>query len=126
MLEDRGFQEFTQAYTKLLVAVWTDEKVADQLKSDPHSVTADAGLVIPSDVKITVVEAAGEPSEEPQAAMEAYYAEFQKGIADKIVKLAVPPAPEIDAQDLNSEDLVDVAGGLACCCCCPPCCCCWG
>ena len=123
MSEDRRFQEFTQAYAKLLVAVWTDEKVADQLKSDPHSVTADAGLVIPSDVKITVVEAAGEPSEEPQAAMEAYYAEFQKGIADKAVTLTVPQAPELGLRDLTSEELAGVDGGISICC--APCCCCW-
>lgn len=125
MSENKGFQEFMQAYTKLLVAVWTDQAVADRLRSNPHGVAADAGLVIPSDVKITVVEAAGEPAEEPQAAMEAYYNDFQKGLADKAVTLAVPPAPQLDAQNLNAEDLVDVAGGLSCCCCCPPCCCCW-
>ena len=125
MSENQGFQDFTAAYTKLLVAVWTDEKVADRLKSDPHAVAADAGLVIPADVAITVSEVSGESSGEPQAAMEAYYGDFQKGLADKAVTLAVPQAPALDAQDLTSDDLAEVAGGIACCCC-APCCCCWG
>ena len=122
MSENQGFQHFTAAYAKLLVAVWTDEKVADRLKSDPHAVAADAGLVIPADVAITVSEVAGESSGEPQAAMEAYYGDFQKGLADKAVTLAVPQAPALDAQDLTSDDLAEVAGGMACCC--LPCCCC--
>ncbi len=122
MSENQGFQDFTAAYAKLLVAVWTDEKVADRLKSDPHAVAADAGLVIPADVAITVSEVAGESSGEPQAAMEAYYGDFQKGLADKAVTLAVPQAPALDAQDLTSDDLAEVAGGMACCC--LPCCCC--
>ncbi|MDO5082855.1 MAG: hypothetical protein Q4D89_05580 [Arachnia propionica] len=126
MSDNKDFQEFMQAYTKLLVAVWTDQGVADRLKSDPHGVAADAGLAIPADVKITLAEAAGEPSADPQAAMESYYKEFQKGLSVKSVTLAVPPAPQLDATDLNADDLVDVAGGVACCCCCPPCCCCWG
>ncbi len=122
MSENQGFQDFTAAYAKLLVAVWTDEKVADRLKSDPHAVAADAGLVIPADVAITVSEVVGESSGEPQAAMEAYYGDFQKGLADKAVTLAVPQAPALDAQDLTSDDLAEVAGGMACCC--LPCCCC--
>ena len=112
MSENQGFQDFTAAYAKLLVAVWTDEKVADRLKSDPHAVAADAGLVIPADVAITVSEVAGESSGEPQAAMEAYYGDFQKGLADKAVTLAVPQAPALDAQDLTSDDLAEVAGGM--------------
>ena len=109
-------------YAKLLVAVWTDARVADLLKSDPHAVAADAGLVIPADVAITVSEGSAEPPADPQAAMEAYYGDFQKGLADKAVTLAVPQAPALDAQDLTSDDLAEVAGGMACCC--LPCCCC--
>ena len=125
MSENQGMQEFAAAYTKLLVAVWKDAKLADLLRSDPRAVAADAGLVIPADVAITVSEVAGESSGEPQAAMEAYYGDFQKGLADKAVTLAVPQAPALDAQDLTSDDLAEVAGGFACCCC-APCCCCWG
>ena len=120
MSENQGFQDFTAAYTKLLVAVWTDEKVADRLKSDPHAVAADAGLVIPADVAITVSEVAGESSGEPQAAMEAYYGDFQKGLADKAVTLAVPEVSMLKVQDLTSEELAGVAGGLCirlCCSC---------
>ena len=122
MSENQGMQEFAAAYTKLLVAVWKDAKLADLLRSDPRAVAADAGLVIPADVAITVSEVAGESSGEPQAAMEAYYGDFQKGLADKAVTLAVPQAPALDAQDLTSDDLAEVAGGMACCC--LPCCCC--
>ena len=120
MSENQGFQDFTAAYTKLLVAVWTDEKVADRLKSDPHAVAADAGLVIPADVAITVSEVAGESSGEPQAAMEAYYGDFQKGLADKMVTLAIPEVSMLKVQDLTSEELAGVAGGLCirlCCSC---------
>ena len=124
MLENQGFQDFVAAYTKLLVAVWTDEKLADQLRSDPHTVAADAGLMIPADVKVTVSETTGEVSDDPQAELEAYYDDFQKGLADKAVTLIIPPAPPLNVQDLTSDDLAGVAGGAVVCCCCCPCCCC--
>ena len=124
MLENQGFQEYAAAYTKLLVAVWTDEKLADQLRSDPHTVAADAGLMIPADVKVTVSETTDEASDDPQAEMEAYYDVFQKGLRDKAVILGIPQAPKIDARDLNSSDLSEIAGGVSPCCCCVPCCCC--
>ncbi|RRD50708.1 hypothetical protein [Arachnia propionica] len=123
MSEDRGFQEFTEAYAKLLVSVWTDEKVRERLKSDPHSVAGDAGLVIPADVRIRVVEAASESVEDPQEALKAYYGDFQKGLAAKGVTLAVPPAPELGTQELTPEELSAAAGGVSICC--APCCCCW-
>lgn len=124
MSENQGFQDFTAVYAKLLVAVWTDARVADLLKSDPHAVAADAGLVIPADVVITISEGSAESPADPQAAMEAYYDEFQKGLADKAVTLVIPQAPALDAQDLTSDDLAEVAGGISLCCCCAPCCCC--
>ena len=124
MLENQGFQDFVAAYTKLLVAVWTDEKLADQLRSDPHTVAADAGLMIPADVKVTVSETTGEVSDDPQAELEAYYDDFQKGLADKAVTLIIPPAPPLNVQDLTSDALAGVAGGAVVCCCCCPCCCC--
>ena len=124
MLENQGFQDFVAAYTKLLVAVWTDEKLADQLRSDPHTVAADAGLMIPADVEVTVSETTGEVSDDPQAELEAYYDDFQKGLADKAVTLIIPPAPPLNVQDLTSDDLAGVAGGAVVCCCCCPCCCC--
>ena len=115
MSKKQGLEEFTDAYTKLLVAVWTDEKVADRLKSDPHSVAADAGLVIPQDVEITVTQPTGEPAEDPKAALKAYYDEFQQGLADKAVVLAVQAAPKLDTQNLNSDELASVAGGRVYC-----------
>lgn len=124
MLENQGFQEYAAAYTKLLVAVWTDEKLADRLRSDPHTVAADAGLMIPADVKVTVSETTGEVADDPQAELEAYYDDFQKGLADKAVTLIIPPAPPLNVQDLTSDDLAGVAGGAVVCCCCCPCCCC--
>ena len=124
MLENQGFQDFVAAYTKLLVAVWTDEKLADHLRSDPHTVAADAGLMIPADVEVTVSETTGEVSDDPQAELEAYYDDFQKGLADKAVTLIIPPAPPLNVQDLTSDDLAGVAGGAVVCCCCCPCCCC--
>ena len=117
-------QEFAAAYTKLLVAVWKDAKLADLLRSDPRAVAADAGLVIPSDVEVKVVKASDDLPDDPQMELEMYYGDFQKGLADKAVTLAVPQAPALDAQDLTSADLAEVAGGSACCCC-APCCCCW-
>ena len=122
MSENQGMQEFAAAYTKLLVAVWKDAKLADLLRSDPRAVAADAGLVIPSDVEVKVVKASDDLPDDPQMELEMYYGDFQKGLADKAVTLAVPQAPALDAQDLTSDDLAEVAGGMACCC--LPCCCC--
>ena len=120
MSENQGMQEFAAAYTKLLVAVWKDAKLADLLRSDPRAVAADAGLVIPADVVITISEGSAESPADPQAAMEAYYGDFQKGLADKVVTLAIPEVSMLKVQDLTSEELAGVAGGLCirlCCSC---------
>ena len=119
-----GCPEFTEAYTKLLVAVWTDEKVAQRVKEDPRAVAADAGLVIPEDVEITVTDASGDPAEVPQAELASYHAEFQKGIEGKAVVLVIPQAPPLSVSELSSDELADVAGGAVVCCCCCPCCSC--
>lgn len=123
MSDDREFKEFTEAYAKLLVSVWTDEDVAARLRVDPHGVASDAGLMIPADVRVTVVDAVSDSPENPQAALEAYYAEFQAGLSQGEVKLAVPPAPELGTKELTPEELSDAAGGVSICC--APCCCCW-
>ncbi len=126
MSENLGIKEFTEVYTKLLVAVWTDEKVAQRLREDPHAVAADVGLMIPADVKITVTEATGETAEDPQAELASYHADFQKGIENKVVELVIPQAPALNVSELSSDELAEVAGGAVVCCCCCPCCCCNG
>ena len=120
MSENQGMQEFAAAYTKLLVAVWKDAKLADLLRSDPHAVAADAGLVIPSDVEVKVVKASDDLPDDPQMELEMYYGDFQKGLADKMVTLAIPEVSMLKVQDLTSEELAGVAGGLCirlCCSC---------
>ncbi len=120
MSENQGMQEFAAAYTKLLVAVWKDAKLADLLRSDPRAVAADAGLVIPSDVEVKVVKASDDLPDDPQMELEMYYGDFQKGLADKMVTLAIPEVSMLKVQDLTSEELAGVAGGLCirlCCSC---------
>ena len=120
MSENQGMQEFAAAYTKLLVAVWKDAKLADLLRSDPRAVAADAGLVIPSDVEVKVVKASDDLPDDPQMELEMYYGDFQKGLADKMVTLAIPEVSMPKVQDLTSEELAGVAGGLCirlCCSC---------
>lgn len=120
MSENQGMQEFAAAYTKLLVAVWKDAKLADLLRSDPRAVAADAGLVIPSDVEVKVVKASDDLPDDPQMELEMYYGDFQKGLADKVVTLAIPEVSMLKVQDLTSEELAGVAGGLCirlCCSC---------
>lgn len=120
MSENQGMQEFAAAYTKLLVAVWKDAKLADLLRSDPRAVAADAGLVIPSDVEVKVVKASDDLPDDPQMELEMYYGDFQKGLADKMVTLAIPEVSVLKVQDLTSEELAGVAGGLCirlCCSC---------
>ena len=120
MSENQGMQEFAAAYTKLLVAVWKDAKLADLLRSDPGAVAADAGLVIPSDVEVKVVKASDDLPDDPQMELEMYYGDFQKGLADKMVTLAIPEVSMLKVQDLTSEELAGVAGGLCirlCCSC---------
>ena len=120
MSENQGMQEFAAAYTKLLVAVWKDAKLADLLRSDPRAVAADAGLVIPSDVEVKVVKASDDLPDDPQMELEMYYGDFQKGLADKMVTRAIPEVSMLKVQDLTSEELAGVAGGLCirlCCSC---------
>lgn len=113
-------EEFTEAYTKLLVGAWSDDSFAARLKSNPREVAAEMGLEIPPDVDVDVVE----PEGDAKQALAEYHRDFEENIAaGSSVDIIIPAAPMVDLQDLNTEDLADVAGGAACCCCCPCCCC---
>lgn len=111
-------EEFAEAYTKLLVATWSDDSFAQQLNRDPRGTAAEVGLVIPADVGLKVVE----PVQTENNSLADYHREFKAGIAAGSVELVIPSAPLTELQDLNSDELADIAGGGACCCCCPCCC----
>ncbi len=115
----QSLDDFTNAYTQLLVSSWSDEDFARRLREEPAVVAAEAGLLLGSDTEVVVVETGdGEAGD-----LATYYQEFTAGVSAGRVELVIPAAPRVDLRELTNEDLADVAGGGGCCCCCPCCCC---
>ncbi|MDO5683677.1 MAG: hypothetical protein Q4G46_12735 [Propionibacteriaceae bacterium] len=52
----QSVEQFTEAYTKLLVASWSDESFAQRLRATPEAVAREVGLEIPEGTTVAVVE----------------------------------------------------------------------
>ncbi|MDO5683068.1 MAG: hypothetical protein Q4G46_09620 [Propionibacteriaceae bacterium] len=112
-------EQFSDAYTRLLISSWSSSDYSERLEASPADVAREAGLEIAPEVQVTLVKPeGGEPGE-----LADYYATFQEGLRNGRVELVVPGEPMIDMQQLTDEDLVEVAGGARACCCCPCSCC---
>uniref|UniRef100_UPI0030C76F3A hypothetical protein n=1 Tax=Arachnia propionica TaxID=1750 RepID=UPI0030C76F3A len=118
------YDTFVEVYSRLLVAVWTDDSVAVRLRVEPHAVAADSGLVIPDDVRVVVCETDGDSPEDPQVRVKRYFDDFRRGIDEKEVTLVIPPVPEKETQQLSREELTAASGGVRWPCCITPCCSC--
>jgi len=112
--------KFVKAYSTVLTNSWADEKYLSNLKVNPTRVLADAGLPVPSGVKITVhTQKEGEGTLEDQIRL------WESGMQSGSIDLYVPQTPQIKEGELSSEQLEAIAGGTDCCCCsCTPCCTC--
>ena len=120
--------DFVDAYTKALVASWSDEDYASRLESDPRTALAEVGLFLPAGASVHVE--TGAPASttvetvEPQARLQRQVDLYEAGFASGHFEFHMPATPQIDTAELDIEDLASVSGGITCCSCCCPCCCC--
>jgi hypothetical protein len=120
--------DFVKAYTRALVTSWSDEEYAGRLVAHPHEALAEVGLYIPADASVEIVRTApgdspetGEASrpaaENRRGQLDHQLALWEEGLRTGQVVLHIPATPQVNATDLELDDLADVAGGLLCCCC---------
>lgn len=122
-METEARTQFLNSYTKLLIASWSDEAVADRLVRDPKAVLPEFGLDLPANARVEVVRQIptdhGEPDQDFQVRL------WEQGLETGYFEMHVPETPQIDMGELSEDELETVAGGfLDNCCCCTPCCCC--
>lgn len=123
MLEAEARTEFLNNYTKLLIASWSDEAVADRLVLDPKTVLGEFGLAVSGDARVEVVRQIppdhGEPDQDFQVRL------WEQGLETGYFEMHIPETPQIDMSELSEYELEGVAGGWSISCCsCTPCCCC--
>lgn len=122
-MEAQDRNQFLNDYTKLLIASWSDEAVADRLLLESKTVLAEFGLNVPADARVEIVRQIppehGEPDQDFQVRL------WEQGIETGYYELHIPETPQIDMGELSEDELEGVAGGWSVsCCCCTPCCCC--
>lgn len=123
---DEAESPFLVAYTKILVAAWTDDDFAARLDSDPAAAIREFGLEVPEGANLVVARVI--PEEHGQPTEESAVQKWESGAVTGTYVLSVPEIPQVDLDTLTDDDLLAIAGGLASvsisCCCCTPCCSC--
>jgi len=104
---------FRDSYTNLVLAIWQNPDVENQITANPALITRFGFTVVPRSIRFEPP-GATVTSEE----YEAYQAEFT---ADEAVTLHIPQKPTIQPGQVVPLDTTTNV-----CCCCTPCCCCAG
>jgi hypothetical protein len=106
---------FRDSYTNLILAIWQNPDLENQIMANPTLITQFGFTVVPQSIRFEPPGATVTPEE-----YEAYQAEFT---ADQAVTLHIPPQPIIQPGspgDFTTQNTGTIA------CCCTPCCCCGG
>jgi hypothetical protein len=114
--------EFLSAYTKVLVAAWTDDEFADRLEADPVAAVGEFGLAVPAEGKLVVTRVI--PEDAAPASEDAAFQKWEAGRVTGEYILSVPEAPQVDLSELSESDLVAISAGFSVGCCSCPCSCC--
>ena len=124
LITDEPENPFIAAYTKILVAAWTDDDYAARLDSDPVSAIREFGLEVPEGANLVVTRVI--PDEHAEPSEEGAIAKWEAGATTGTYVLSVPEIPQVDLDSLTEEDLLAIAAGSVSisCCSCTPCCCC--
>jgi hypothetical protein len=103
--------DFITSYTKLLVAVWSDETLGDKLAATPIPVLAQFGLIVPATANVTVIRQIppehGDPDVDFQVRL------WEKGLETGDFEMHVPQTPQIDMSELSDSELEGITGGRA-------------
>ncbi len=115
--------EFVAAYTKVLVASWTDDAYAARLDADPRDALAEHGLHVPAGSQLVVTRSI--PRSHAEGGVEVAVSKWEAGRTTGIYVVSVPASPEVELGELSDDDLLSISGAsLLSCCCCTPCCSC--
>jgi hypothetical protein len=127
-LSDDDRNAFVDAYTKALVSSWSSEEYAARLDSDPRAALAEVGLHVPAGARVSIIRTIPEEPAGAEAGQEEHLnrqiALWQAGVETGFYEVYIPDTPQIDAANLDLDQLADVAGGSTIACCCCPCSCC--
>ena len=118
--------EFIDAYTKALLASWSNDEYAARLESDPRAAFAEVGLDLPAGAEIVVTRGSANEAtgDEPKARLDNQVALYEAGLESGRFEFHMPSTFQIDIFEIDIDELAGVAGGLTIACCCCPCCCC--
>lgn len=118
-LSEQARADFVGAYTRTLIAAWSNEEFAAKLDSDPRSALAENGIMIPIDGGVKVDRA--DPSSGHEGTLDTQVALYEKGQQTGVYEFHIPTSPQVDMAELDEDELAGVAGGDFYCC---PCCSC--
>ena len=122
-MEAQEQETFVTAYTKVLVAAWTDEEYAGRLDADPAEALAEHGLTVPPGSSVVVTRVI--PEETSQGGVEVAVGKWEAGKVSGTYVLSVPATPQVDLGELSDDDLLAISAGWSIShCCCTPCCSC--
>jgi hypothetical protein len=124
-MSDTEMNDFINVYTKALVTSWSSEEYTQRLTDSPRNALAEVGLELPANARISIIKTIPEESD-PTAArghLDRQVALWQVGLDTGYYELYIPSTPQVDAENLDLNELQAVAGGDVNCCCCPCSCC---
>ena len=115
--------EFVAAYTRVLVASWTDDTYAARLDTNPRDALAEQGLHVPAGAQLILTRVI--PASHHDGGVEVAVDKWAAGRTSGVYVLSVPASPEVELGELSDDDLLSISGAsMLSCCCCTPCCSC--
>ncbi len=112
--------EFVNAYTRVLITAWSDERFSSQLDADPLGALCECGIELPAGARVDVVRTIPDGADEDS--LDAQIEVWEHGQRTGQYSMYVPYTPLLDTVELTEGDLDSIAAGMLACCC-GPCCC---
>jgi hypothetical protein len=113
--------EFVNAYTRVLITAWSDERFSAKLGQDPVNALRECGIELPAGATLDLVRTV--PDGQDEGSLDVQIEAWEHGRATGHYSLHVPYTPQLDTVELTEGDLDSIAAGMYACCCCCPCCC---
>jgi hypothetical protein len=116
-------QDRKERWAKITAHSWEDPSFKQQLLSNPKPILAEAGLGVPDNFTVKIVEQGS-----PEASEVGHYQLTEDERDHYQLVMALPAKPsDVQSGELSESQLEGVTGGdwtLYCCCTCCPCCSC--
>jgi hypothetical protein len=112
--------EFVNAYTRVLITAWSDERFSSYLDANPVDALRECGIELAAGARIHVVRTISDGADEGN--LNAQIEAWEHGHQTGDYSIYVPYTPVLDTVELGEGDLDSIAAGMLACCCCPCCC----